>query len=271
MKLKELYNIAKNELIDSGEAQILCEEFLGFGRGQIISYPDKEINDCEKFLNAVERRKLGEPLQYILGHWEFDGMELYLEDGVLIPREDTLVLTQESARFIKDKKLKGVDLCSGTGAVALSIVKNCPSAFVYALELYRIPLKCLNINSMKYGCNRVKVYKGDVFESHQQFRDLDFIVSNPPYIISSEISSLQKEVQKEPHTALDGGVDGYDFYRHIINCWHHSLKIGGFIAFEIGEEQAQGVCELLINKNYSHIKVLKDINGFDRVVSAIKK
>lgn len=269
MNLKELYNYSKKELNEEHEALIFMEEILDVKRTDIILNSDKKIERVEPFLNAVQRRKNGEPLQYILGYWYFDNLKLLVKDGVLIPREDTLVLVDCACENIKENSV-GVDLCSGTGAVALAIADRCNSVKIDAVELYDVPFECLGYNIDKYGENAVKAVKGDVFELYKSYKNLDFIVSNPPYIKSEEISTLQKEVTLEPHTALDGGNSGLDFYEAIISNWTKTLKKGGLMAFEIGESQAAEVKELMLNQGYTNINILKDFNGLDRVVYGIK-
>ncbi len=269
MKLSNLYNVAKDK-IGSEEAQILCEEFLGFTRTQRIVNPNTEIADCEKFLDAIKRRENHEPIQYILGHWNFDGIELKVCEGVLIPRDDTATLTRECIKRIGNRELVGIDLCSGTGAIALSIAQACKNAKITALELYPLPFECLKTNVKTHGNPRVTVLNADVFTAYSQFSELDFIVSNPPYIETDEINDLQEEVKKEPVTALDGGTDGLDFYKVIVKHWTKCLKKGGFMAFEIGETQAESVSELLGSEEYINIKTIKDLNGLDRVVIAQK-
>lgn len=270
MTYKELYNYAKTELNDSFEAQILCEEILGFSRHEVIINPNKEVLDTKKFITAIENRKSGQPLQYIIGHWEFDGMDLFVKEGVLIPREDTLILAETTKNFIGNKKMTGIDLCSGTGAVALSIANSCENVKITALELYPIPLECLKININKHSNTKVDLYKGDIFTEFPNFKDLNFIVSNPPYIESDEIKTLQIEVQKEPVTALDGGSDGLDFYKFIIENWTSCLKENGLLAFEIGETQGKQVADLMSAKGYKNVKIEKDLSNHDRVVFGIK-
>lgn len=266
MTYKELYNLAKNKLNDSVEAQILCEDILGFSRHDVIISPNKQISDTSEFINAVEMRLKGRPLQYIIGHWGFAGLDLFVKDGVLVPREDTQILTNCAIDLIGNKALNGVDLCAGTGAVALAIANTCKNVTVTALELYPIPLECLNINTKKYGQNKVNILKADVLTDFDKFKNLDFIVSNPPYINTAEIKTLQIEVQNEPITALDGGQDGLDFYKSIIENWTGCLKPNGFMAFEIGETQGQAVKALMKLKGYTDIRILKDFNMLDRVV-----
>lgn len=270
MTLKEIYIYGKKILPDPFESLILCEELFGKTRNDIIMNSSLEIINPEIFLNAVKRRLNGEPLQYILGYWYFDEMKLSVGKDVLIPREDSLVLANCAKKFIGIKKMNGLDLCSGTGAIALSVAKNCPNATVQAVELFEKPLELLKQNVKTHGKSRVGIIKGDVFQIHTQHNSLDFIVSNPPYIESKEICNLQIEVQNEPHTALDGGMDGLDFYKVICEKWSLCLKKDGLLAVEIGETQAKEVEKLFLKNNFYNVQVLKDFNDLERVVFGYK-
>ena len=278
MKLKELYILGKEQLnnLEDGDFDCLClcNKFLSADRKRIILDGNLEIEESfqQSFLSAVEKRKSGYPLQYILGSWSFMDMELKLRDGVLIPREDTEVLVRSASSIIGDRPLIGADLCSGTGAVALGIISLCKKAELTAMELYPIPLACLEENVNKYGQGRVSALKGDVLnkETARSYKSLDFIVSNPPYIATKEINTLQKEVRLEPTAALDGGTDGLIFYREITELWTPSLKTGGFLAFEIGETQFAQVKSIMENCGYKNISLHKDFGELDRVIIGTK-
>lgn len=269
MTLKELYLYGKKNLPEEVESLILCEEFYGMNRTDIIMKPNFELDEA-RFFDAIKRRTNGEPLQYILGFWTFDDMNLTVKNGVLIPREDTMVAVNCAVDFIGNNNFHGLDLCSGTGAIALSIAKNCKNSSIEALELYPIPLECLAENIKKYGNGQVSFKKADVFEEYKNYSELDFIVSNPPYIEKKDIKTLQTEVQNEPHTALDGGEDGLDFYRIICNNWSKCLKNNGFLSVEIGETQGQDVKKLFLTNNFKNVEILKDFNGLDRAVCGKK-
>ena len=164
--LKELYLYAKKELKEKEqcEALMLTEAFLKAGRREISLYGEKIVpkNEKEEFLNAVKMRKENIPLQYITGYQYFGDMKLKVGEGVLIPREDTLPLCEVAAEFTGDKAYKGIDLCSGSGAIALYIANECKNAEVYAMELYEGAKKYLRENIKTYGEGRVKLIEGDV-------------------------------------------------------------------------------------------------------------
>lgn len=270
--VRELYLWGKKCLREPLEAAILCEEYLGADRKRIAidggAVPEEK--DAADYIKAVEKRRDGCPLQYILGYAYFCGMKLKVKDGVLIPREDTRVLVEEAVRFIGDSPMTGYDLCAGTGAVALGIASFCPGAGITAAELYPVPMECLIENMKEYGKGRVQAKKLDVTKA-ADITGLDFIVSNPPYISRGELPGLQAEVRLEPGEALDGGLDGLDFYRAIVEGWKKSLRPGGLMAFEIGDTQGEQVAHILESSGFLQVRVIKDFNGLDRVVSALKE
>lgn len=266
MTIQQLYDFGKKNLPNKDESLIFCEEFYGFSRSDIILNPLTEIGNSDIFLDAVKRRQKGEPLQYILGYWYFDNLKLTVKKSVLIPREDTLVLCDIAKEFIGEKELFGLDLCSGTGAVALSVANSCNNVQIEALELFKIPFTCLCENTQKYGNGKVIPKNLDILTSYEKYSNLDFIVSNPPYIESRELANLQIEVQNEPHTALDGGENGLLFYENICKNWSKTLKNNGLLAVEIGETQAKDVIELFRENSFINVEVQKDLNGLDRVI-----
>ena len=274
--LKELYLFAKKELKEKeeGEALVLTEAFLSAGRREISLYGEKLIPDTEreKFLEAVKMRKDGRPLQYITGYEYFGDMKLKVGEGVLIPREDTLPLCEVAADFIGEKNMVGIDLCSGSGAIALYIANKCKNSRVFAMELYEGAIKYLEKNIEAYGEQRVNFIKGDVLENpDESLPPFDFIVSNPPYILTSEMTSLQEEVKKEPSTALDGGEDGLIFYRHIAKEWSKKLKEGGLMAFEADPQEMEDIKTLLLNEGFSGIGIINDLGDLQRVIYGYKK
>ncbi len=280
--LKELYFFAKKELkeVDSPEFDAMClaEEFLHADRNRLYLHGEESVSedDEEKFRLAVEKRKSFYPLQYILGYWYFRDMKLRVKDGVLCPREDTEVLVNESLERIKEiygnQTVFGVDLCSGTGCVALGIARENKNISMEAAELFETPFECLCENIGGFGDGRVKESRGDVFSDDflEKYHELDFLTANPPYISADEMPTLQAEVQKEPREALTDGGDGLKFYRRIITDWKKAVKIGGFIALEIGETQAEAVKTLFEENGFADVRVAKDFTDLDRCVSAVK-
>lgn len=232
----------------------------------------KELDEkaVEKYFSLIERRLSGEPLQYILEEWEFMGLPFKIGEGVLIPRPETEILAEFAFDFLKKKNDPIVfDLCSGSGCIAISVAKLCPNSTVYAVEKSDAAFNYLMKNIELNGVKNVKAVKGDVFDKTILFGIApDLILSNPPYIRSSDIDGLQSEVKKEPITALDGGEDGYDFYRVIASDWIKQIKSGGAIAVECAEDQTEYISELL-SEHASDVKAYNDLSGLPRGVIAL--
>lgn len=236
-----------------------------FEAAQMIDFlsDDMEEIDFEELSAIIERRLTGEPLQYILGMWEFYSLPFYVGPGVLIPRPDTEILCETAIEFIGDKPLSCIDLCSGSGCLAVSIAKNCKNASVSALEKYDEAYSYLERN---IALNRAEVtaIRGDI--EKEGSGSFDIIVSNPPYIDAAEMETLEAEVKCEPQTALYGGEDGLKFYRAILKNWLPCLKAGGMLATEIGYNQGKAVSELFIAAGLKNVTVKKDYGGNERVV-----
>lgn len=277
MTLRSLYNEARRRLTAAGidspafDAVCLIELVFGVNRGDLLVRGQEEADAAgeEQFEALLRRREAREPLQYLLGAWEFMDMSLKTGPGVLCPREETELLCQTVAGYLKDTPCRGLDLCAGTGAVALGIARLCPKAEIQAVELSDQAAGYLRQNVETFGDGRVQVMMGDVLspEFAARFADgsLDFIASNPPYIASGELPGLQEEVQKEPSLALDGGEDGLVFYRAIAKLWAPKLRTGGVLAVEIGEEQAEAVSALFAEAGIA-CRTEQDFNGLDRVI-----
>jgi release factor glutamine methyltransferase len=270
---KKILSEAGNECAAFDSAYLFKKAF-GFDRQYVLVHSqDTADKKCaEQYIKYINQRAAGRPLQYILGSWPFMELNLSVGEGVLIPREETELLVRTASKMLNGKiRPRILDLCSGTGAVALSLAQVFTDADITAVEFYDDALKYLNCNIKNTGFN-VKAVKLDVLkaESAEKFSDLDIIVSNPPYVEKSEIPILQTEVQKEPKTALDGGEDGRNFYRAISEYWFPKLKYGAAAAVEIGEGQADKVSEFFISAGLSNIRVLKDFNNIERVVAGIK-
>lgn len=279
MTYRELYLRARRAFSDRGidspgqDSLALLEAFFGLDRSG-LALREQESPSPEReagFLQAVEERAARRPLQYILGEWDFMGLSLKVGEGVLVPREDTAVLVEALAERLKENPAPvGVDLCAGSGAVALGLCTLIPHGKITCLELSKQAFSYLEQNLAAYPQYGVKAKEGDVLreETAEGFlpQSLDFIASNPPYIPSGEIPRLQPEVQKEPALALDGGEDGLLFYRAICSLWLPRLKPGGVLAVEIGEEQGKAVSALFSSYGLTHIELRKDWAGLDRCV-----
>ena len=220
---------------------------------------------AEQIQEMAVRRITGQPLQYILGEWEFFGMRLFVGEGVLIPRPDTEILVETVLEFCKNRRNPRIlDLCTGSGCIALALQKHLPSAEVHALDISETALAYARKNAA-YHKLPVKFHQADVREP-QHFGKFDIIVSNPPYLTSDEMTQLQTEIQFEPALALAAGSDGLCFYRDITRLWKHALSSGGLLAFEIGEQQGNAVSGLLADQDFCGIRVMQDYAHHDRVV-----
>ena len=240
------------------------KEYLMIYEGEEVS---KEIK--EKYQKDVLELIQGKPVQYITNHQEFMKMDFYVDENVLIPRADTEILVEEVIKISKQIKKEDqtiLDLCTGSGAIAISLANYIPNAKVYASDISEEALKIAKKNSEK---NKVRIewVLSDLFQNiHQKF---DIIVSNPPYIQTKVIKTLEKNVQKEPILALDGGKDGLEFYKKIIQEADSYLKENGYLCFEIGYDQRESVIHLLKQKQkYKEIYGKKDLSGNDRIIVA---
>ncbi len=253
------------------DADRLVEAALGLTRTEMILSADKEVPaEAEERAYLLSRRRInGEPLQYILGKWEFYGLPFYVGEGVLIPRADTEVLVDEALEWLKDRAgSRVIDLCSGSGCIAVSVAKNAPNATVTAVELYEPAFSYLK-RSVELNAAEVHILKADILQKPDNIGELDIILTNPPYIETEVIGTLSREVQKEPKTALDGGVDGLLFYRAIKENWIPLLSDDGCIMAEIGEEQAEAVTALFTEAGLT-CRTVRDLNGNDRVIIGTK-
>lgn len=268
IKCRELLAEAKIEA-NAFEAFCLFEKITGYDRLGIISHGNETLPD-EKLLtllSLVQRRVDREPLQYLLGSWSFCGFDFCVGEGVLIPRDDTEVAVNLCVDYLKKKhNRKAIDLCAGSGAISVALAKLA-DAEVTAVELSETAFKFLEKNIELNNAN-VKALKGDIFSCNSDFDDsfYDLIVSNPPYIRTDELSSLQQEVQREPQMALDGGESGYKFYEAIVKLWSSKLKQGGALVFELGENQHEYVAELMRARGFENISTELDLGGTHRAI-----
>ncbi len=253
------------------EVRCLMEDLAGLPHGSIPD--DRELSDEAVFRldRAVEERRAGRPLQYILGEWDFLSLRLKVGEGVLIPRQDTELLCETVADILRRTPgapaPKVLDLCAGSGCVGLGIASLFPGAQVTALEKSPAALPFLEQNRDRYPELSLTVVAGDVFTDADRFADgVDAMVSNPPYIPSHDLPTLMREVRQEPDMALDGGSDGLDFYRAIVKTWVKKLRPGGVCAVEIGFDQGAAVEQLFIAAGLVDTRIYQDLGGNDRVV-----
>lgn len=273
MTLKELFEYCSDELsfgeCGNFEAQCIFEDMLKVDRSRILSSSSPVTEDDILLVNSIiERRKAGEPLQYILGTWDFYDLTFFVGQGVLIPRPETEILVDFALDNLKDIKNPVIfDLCAGTGCIGLTIAKHMPEATVYLLEKQENAFEYLKKNADNLTLENVQLIKGDLFTfDFDELPMADLIVSNPPYIPTTEIEELQKEVLSEPISALDGGNDGLDFYRCLADKWTSKVKKSGFMAFECGDNQSSDVIDIF-NGKYVENNVIFDFNNIDRIVT----
>ncbi len=237
-------------------------ESSGFEAEQLVEHCG---GDAERLETAVKRRLNREPLQYILGEWEFYGLPFYVGEGVLIPRPDTETAVEEAIKILENIKNPTVfDLCAGSGCIGITIAKK-TDVEVKMFEKSPIALEYLLKNLRLNGVN-AEALEYDVLGEPYGGIKADLIVSNPPYIRPEVIETLEPEVRKEPVMALDGGGDGLLFYRHITAAWKRALKPDGWLLFEIGFDQAEEVTKIMQAEGFCDIRVIKDFSHNDRVV-----
>jgi release factor-specific protein-(glutamine-N5) methyltransferase len=281
-KIEDLINSGTVTLKDKGidtarlDAELLLGSVIEKERVYLITHKEEEVSeeDTKKYFDLIEKRRNKMPVKYILNKCEFMGLNLYVEEGVLIPRDDTEILVEEVLKLIDESEEKYIcDLCSGSGAIGIALASFRQNIKVDLIDYYPIPEKVSLINIQKTNLeNRVTFVKSDLLEKPIEEKKIyDIIVSNPPYIEEEEISKLMEDVKNyEPHTALSGGIDGLDFYKKIISQSREVLRTYGILAFEIGYNQGESVKSLMEENYFKDVRVIKDFAGLDRIVIAVK-
>lgn len=256
------------------DAEILLANVLNCRRLDLYVDSDKilPLKSILSFNELVNRRIKGIPVAYLVGSKEFFGLKFAVNENVLIPRPETEILTEFVGEYLRglEKSVIFADLGTGSGAIAISILKFVKNSRAIAVDISESALEVAKFNAIKFNVDdRINFCHGDLFEplNGQIF---DAIVSNPPYIPTSELKTLQNEVKSEPTIALDGGIDGLDFYRKIISCSPKFLLKNGILAVEIGINQASAVKNLFEQSNFADIEILRDLSGIERVVAAKK-
>ena len=278
MEINDLLRLSKNDLLDS--ILVLCK-LLNVDKSYIYTYGDQEvsIDIVDNFLELMEKRSLGYPIQYILGEKEFMGLDFYLEEGVLVPRGDTEILVEYVIKYIDenygDKKINVLDIGIGSGAISLSIANYCKNVEVLGIDISRTAIKVANINKERFNLSNASFYEGDLFQALEGLNmeeGFNIIVSNPPYISKKDIEELDVQVKDfEPRLALDGGLDGLDFYRRISLESKEFLVAGGLLIYEIGYDQGDLVRDILIKEGFKDVSIIKDLQGHNRVVMGFLK
>lgn len=282
------------------KSRLLMQYVLGKTRQYIIVHDMDEMkkNEEENFNNAINELKSGVPIEHITHKKEFMKLNFYVDENVLIPRQDTEIVVEEIIKIskkysflnkkenYKSQKLGQIekifektnlslcnanilDLCTGSGAIAVSLAKYLPGVKIVASDISENALKIAKENAVNNGVqDQIVFIESDLFENIND-KKFDIIVSNPPYIKKNVIDKLDEQVKKEPIIALDGGEDGLEFYRKIINDAYLFLNKDGYLCFEIGYDQKNDVIKLLKNENkYKEIYCKKDLGGNDRVIVA---
>ena len=294
--VKEMLTMGEKQLMDSDiadatrDCKILYCYMMDIPFSKIILEYQNMLQDrlCEKYFELIDRRSSGEPVQYIMESQEFMGLEFIVNENVLIPRQDTETLVEDALEIINTGTLRGedmdvkrkewdiLDLCTGSGAIGVSLARIANKVNVTCSDISEGAIKVAKENAQKHGVAKsVKFEQGDLFKpfsKHFRKQKFDMIISNPPYIKSSVIPTLQKEVcEHEPVSALDGGESGLDFHERIVSGVGGHLRKGGVLLLEIGHDQGEAVSGLLSrNGDFTSIRVLKDLANRDRIVFAKK-
>lgn len=273
MVIWDAFLLLSQELGDKREAELLLGDILKTDISGIIlnKNNDLKISEEEKLSEYIKRRKSGEPVQYIMGYCEFMSLEFLVNPSVLIPRSDTETLVEYLIAEIGDKKIKFLDIGTGSGCIAISILKNCPNATAVLLDISDGALDVAIENAKKNNViDRAEFLNMDILKEYPE-RTFDLVVSNPPYIRPDVIEELEKQVKDfEPYTALCGGEDGLVFYRRITDIANKILREDGILAYEIGYDQGVAVSEIL-DEEFSDVKIIKDLCENDRVVTGKRK
>lgn len=293
MNIQELKNIGIKKLKEQKiedpiiKSEKLLEFIFNMNKIELLINYNKVINEEKEksYFNYIDEIIKGKPVQYIIKNQEFMKLNFYVDDNVLIPQPDTEILVERTMKILKniekntnlkrsniEDEITVLDLCTGSGAVGISIKKYMKNAIVYVSDISSKALEIAKINAEKNDVN-INCIKSDMFEKFNEMQNLKFdvIVSNPPYIETDNLETLPKEVQAEPKLALDGGKDGLRFYKEIANKGYMYLKDKGYILIEIGYNQNKTVPDLFKNKNeYNNIEIFKDLSNIDRVIKIEK-
>lgn len=267
--LRECKDILKEHdirLFDS-DAEFIVADVLGVKRAELYSIPHMDEDSYHMCVENCFRRAKHEPLDSVIGYTEFYGLQVPFSTDTLTPRQETEILVDSVVKDIGSKNVKVLDLCSGSGCIGLAIAKS-TKAFVYLSDISGVALD-ISMKNAKLNNVEATYIKSDLFSKiNDRF---DIIVSNPPYIKSGDLDSLEDEVKYfDPMLALDGKEDGLYFYRTIIQDLKNHLNPRGKVYFEVGFDQAQAVMDML-SADFDNISVIKDYGGVERIVTATLK
>lgn len=256
------------------DAEILLAHVLGWRRLSLYVDSDKilPLESILRFNELITRRLKKIPVAYLTGTKDFMGLSFAVNEKVLIPRPETEILTEFAGEYLRSigGEVNFADLGTGSGAIAVSILKFVKTARACAVDISSEALEVAKFNATKFHVeDRINFYCGDLF-APLEGQIFNAIVSNPPYIPTRELETLQKEVKSEPQLALDGGEDGLSFYRRIISDAPRFLAEGGLLAVEIGINQASAVKKLFEAANFIDVEILKDLAGIERILAGRK-
>lgn len=278
MKIVEVLQNAIQELNNNKisdpimKSRILLSNILNTTKEYLVINSEEEISieTTNKFNEGINKLIKGYPLQYITNHQEFMKLDFYVDENVLIPRADTEILVEEViSNCEKNKEYKVLDLCTGSGAIGISIARYISNSYITCTDISSKALEIARKNAKANNIDNIEFIESDMFKNIKG--KFDIIVSNPPYIVKDVITTLDKEVQNEPYIALDGGIDGLDFYKIIACEAHRYLNENGKVFLEIGYDQKEEVTNLLkVNEKYNSIYSKKDLYDNDRIVVATK-
>jgi release factor glutamine methyltransferase len=281
-KLKEATELLEQYGIEDAnrEAEIIITYCLGIDRTVLYrDNPEISKEALERIDELLRRRAKREPLQYILGYVDFYGLKIKVGKGVLIPRPETEILAEIAIETVKREALsvmRILDLCTGSGCLAITLAKEFPAAKVYGTDISNVAIQYAEENARANRIANVTFLEGSLFEPIKRLPAVDcplfafdLIVSNPPYIKRDDIKNLQLEIKDwEPVEALDGGEDGFDYYRNIIPEVKGYLKRGGYLILEIGAGQSEEVIKIAKDAGFRNISLIKDYAGIERIFVA---
>ncbi len=267
MKLSEIIKELEAGGVESPrfDATVLIEHYEGKSRAMQLAFPERDYTS-EELLSAVSRRKNREPLQYIIGEWDFMGYTFKVSPACLIPRADTELLASVAIDHLKNKESGRIaDLCAGSGCIGISALCECPNSTGVAVELYPETLEiCAQNASLNGVADRLELILGDVCEDKLEGQ-FDVIVSNPPYVTLDEMNDITPEVSTEPRHALTDGGDGLSIIRKILEIYPAKIKKGGVLAIEFGWKQGSAILEAATSLGLD-AHILKDTENRDRVL-----
>jgi release factor glutamine methyltransferase len=279
-KMKDIAALFEQSGIEDAarEAEMLVTGLLDIDRVGLYAGDAGIPEDRANYIDELAvRRTRGEPIQYLIGHVVFDGLKIQVGSGVLIPRPETELLVEETIRAVERRasgvesqttNIKILDLCTGSGCIALAIARHFPYAIVYGVDASEAAMVYATQNAIANDIHNVRFRLGNLFEPVSSLV-FDCIVSNPPYVMHDEIKTLQREIREyEPLAALDGGRDGLDFYRRILGEAPAYLRENGTILLEAGFGQSAAIRELAMRAGFAQLHFIKDFAGIDRIFTA---